>query len=265
MVEVHPLVFTKAGLASVPKQEILFHLLLAQAANEVLILRKQMMLAGNAAGPPGAISDAAVAIAQVNLRLLAGRLYEGYRLLKSPEAGAIFQTYKAELDPEAIEARKAIMKYFGAGQSLIEKVRNKASFHWDYKTNLQAFEEMPNDLPLTDYIAWEVGNTLYYSGALLSQGQMATLLGMNDTVSASDRMHGDVTTMSNWFDTYAQGFMLAFAVRYLSPSEELFSSVRQNLEGCPDIQSATLPYFLDTESLTPEVRERIAREIEAAP
>ena len=248
MVEIHPLVFTKGGLSAVPRNELLFHMLFAQLANEIQILRKQVMLASNSIGEAGPASDAGVAAAHVNLRLLAGRLYEGGQLLRGKPAGVVHQVYEGELDPTAVQAHRSIMKYFGRRSNLIGSLRNKVSFHWDHESIAQAFDEMPDDLVLTDYIAWECGNCLYYSGALLSVGQMTAIAGLDDAGAALERIFNEVTEVANWFETYAQGFMFVFASRYLSPSKDMFARVRQTIDGCPDIQTATLPYFLDTDS-----------------
>jgi hypothetical protein len=249
VVEIYPLTFTKRDLASVPRDEILFHTIFAQVSNEILILRKQVMLASNSIGEPGAKTDAAVATAHVNLRLLAGRIFEASELLRGEPAGLIYKAYLPDLDATAIEAHRSIMKYFGKPKNLIRKIRNKASFHWDYETLVKAFDEIPDDLSLTDYINLERGNALYYSGALLSMGQVAAIADLHNVGEAMDRLHNDVTEVGSWFASYAEGIMVAFAMRHLSLSEELFTSIRQTLPDCPDIQAATTPYFLDTESI----------------
>ena len=249
MVEIYPLVFSKADLSGVPKEEILFHMVFAQLANEIQILRKQVMLASNSIGEAGPKADAGVAAAHVNLRLLAGRLYEGHRLLQDKPAGSIHQAYVGELEPEARKAHRSIMQYFGQGSTLIKHLRNKASFHWDHESIAQAYDEIPDDLQLTDYIAWECGNCLYYSGALLSVGQMTAIAGLNDAGTALDRIFEEVSDVASWFEYYAQGFMFAFAKRHLSLSKEKFDAVRQAIDGCPDIQAASLPYFMDTDSV----------------
>ena len=48
MIEVHPVQVTKQKLASMPQEERTFLLLLGNAANEINVLTKLVVLAGNA-------------------------------------------------------------------------------------------------------------------------------------------------------------------------------------------------------------------------
>jgi hypothetical protein len=258
MVEIYPVRFTKDDLSSVPDEELLFHLLLAQITNEILILRKQLMLASNSIREPGAQAYAAAAMAHFNLRLLAGKLFEGYQLLRRKEAGSVYQSFKKDLESFCSDAHREIMRYFGKSNNNIERLRNKSSFHWDYDTNKAAFEGIADEEELIDFISYERGNSFYHSGYVLSMTQMARVIGRADVGPALDAIYEEVSRVGDWFASFADGMMFAFAERHLSPSKEMFEGIEQKLEGCPDILTAGTAYFFDTSSLTPEVLERLA-------
>lgn len=249
MIEIYPLRFTKDKLNLVPREEQIFHMLIAQISNEILILNKQTLLSSNALGDGEMTDAAAVTSAHLNLRLLAGRLYEGWKLLKTPEAGKAHQSFLPSLDNGATAARKTIMKYFATKKNIVQILRQKSAFHWDYQSAAAAYDAMPSDLELVDYISFERGNSLYYSGALLHAGQMTELVGRTDVGEALSIIHNEVTNIASEFQPYADGVMVAFMERHTPLSKELFSRIRVEMQNQPDIQQAKMPYFLDTASV----------------
>jgi len=94
------------------------------------------------------------------VRLLAGRLHEGWRMTRGKPFRDIYRKYEREL---VIDTR-ALKAYFGQADCTVEKIRNKMGFHSDIELFREGYKAFPSDEIFTDYLA-EARGHCYYGAA----------------------------------------------------------------------------------------------------
>ena len=85
------------------------------------------------------------------LRMLAGRLWEGWKLIKVSYK-EIEPHYVDKLGSEASDALSNLRLYFDDRRNLIATVRDKVGFHADRRVVERAFAQVPDDVDLGDYL-----------------------------------------------------------------------------------------------------------------
>ncbi len=134
MTTIHELRLSKKQLDRIPDAERLFYFMAGQLSNDVNILTKFLTFSINEAkSAVGEPPKRSAAIAQVILvlKFLAGRLYEGHKMINETFSAKKFRKkYAAEMTPVTIASLDDINKYFGPA-SLIQRIRRKFAFHMD--------------------------------------------------------------------------------------------------------------------------------------
>jgi len=113
-----------------------------QMMNEISILRKHLIFAGNGSeNPKGAQRTAQRVVSLFLLRELAGKLYEGWEVLRKGYYGRrLSYSYEGRgghLSAKGKQARGKIDAYFKATDCLIKRIRDKHTSHYD----IEAVEE----------------------------------------------------------------------------------------------------------------------------
>ena len=131
MVEIFYIPLTKAHLAKIPLNERLFYFLASQLANDLNALTKLLWFAFNEyRTTDGLIQKAALSQVLLITKLLAGKLYEGHKLIAKMYSGKkLHQKYQTMLNDDGRTALQQINSYFGRN-NLIKKIRNEFAFHF---------------------------------------------------------------------------------------------------------------------------------------
>ena len=130
MIELHELHYTKAELASAPSKDRLFYLMATGLANDLQTLMKLFAVAVGEERDDLIIKQGSSTVGMLMLRLLSGRLWEGWNLLKNGYE-PIEPHYEAHLGPETRTALGELRIYFAKRGNLIATVRDKIGFHAD--------------------------------------------------------------------------------------------------------------------------------------
>ena len=154
MTQLHALTLTKAQLDQIPEDERLFYFMAGQLHNDLNILSKFLIAASNEMKlvfnePPK--RSGATAQALLLLKLTAGRLYEGHKMIsKTFSAKGLLKKYKNELSSDALKNLDKLNKYFGS-KSLIQDIRTKFAFHSDAELIALAYSNLPSDFNSVKY------------------------------------------------------------------------------------------------------------------
>jgi hypothetical protein len=174
--EIYPLRFTRRDFDGIPEQERLVHLMLGQLANDINLLQKQLVFSVSGFGEGSEPEHhAAVAQAMLTERMFAGRLNEAYQFLQTKECNQAMKSYDQNLPGEWREARKQLNEYFNS-DNLIRRLRNKQAFHMDLTTTREAYEMVPEDEPMTDFVTLHQGDCLWGSSDVLASFAMISLV-----------------------------------------------------------------------------------------
>lgn len=230
---------SRDALRSIPAGERSFLFGACHLANELNILHK-LCLWSTRKGleEADATKEAQIAQALFLLRLLSGKLSEGYLLFRKSYWGAgVSQTYSELLDSRATTALQEIGRYFSRANPL-RSVRNDFAFHYSPAASNEALESLPAEEALTFYSAASAANCLYYFSEVLAGTAM---LG-DDKQSSLKKLLDDLVRLSKCFFDFIGGFLGAFFERFpaVLGSEP---ARRLDLDLLPEFSEVVIPFF----------------------
>lgn len=218
MVEVYAFTYTKAQLDRAPEDERTFFLMLCQLLNDVTFLQKVTLTSLNSrmeGGPTQAVNSL---LALTMLRFTAGRLREGYTLIKD-QWSPLAPRYPELVDGAAYI--KALRKYFDKKDNVVHRLRNDAGFHESPDAIRKAYEEFPADEPLIDYVTERRGNTIYAAADLVRAIAMQHITGQPSVEAMLETTATEIRAVSGLFADFGNEFIPAFWQRYLPELRQL--------------------------------------------
>jgi hypothetical protein len=244
MIEIYQIKFSKAHLDTAPEDERIFHLMAGQLANDLNLLTKQLVFAMNPVDGPDVCRRVNTALAMLLVRQLAGRLNEGWKIIES-QFNPMYKRYKETLSETGKESHSKIKKYFNTKDNLIFLIRNKVAFHTDAKNTHKAYNDIPSNEVLVDYLSEHRGNCLYYSSELLSMMSMLALVKEGDWQIALDTLSREVTDTADLFCEFILDFMRAFMEKYVERHLGDIDDDKIILRSQPSIYSVQIPFFCE--------------------
>lgn len=186
------------------------------------------------------------AIAMLIQRLLAGRLYEGWNLLKG-FSKRFREEYEPNLDEEARAAIKSLRQYFGSKRSLLAQVRDKIGFHADKSIAEVAYDRLGETEDLGSYICTTLGNTLHLTPELMHYEAICNITGESEFVEAMNALWRDTQTQVSSFNKVLNSFTVQFAERYLPGSLANLPTEFDDVPANP-LSSLSFRFFSDLSS-----------------
>ncbi|WP_397606171.1 hypothetical protein [Sphingorhabdus sp.] len=254
MIEVYSVSYTVAELKAVPKADRTFFLAMTGLANDLQTLTKQFRISMNFSDESKIVQQGAHSVAMLNLRMLAGRMYEGWKSI-SGHYPKLADVYDQRLGEQAKQARLELNRYFKPSletskpkppASLLEMVRHKIGFHSDWTLISKNFDVFEDDAEMGEYFCETMGNTLYFSAELIHLQTLSTLQGKPvDPIVALDRLISDAIAVTGWINHFAFGFAHAFLSLHF---EHKLQAMPQNFDlimGQPEFDDLRLPFFVE--------------------
>ena len=239
---VYRFVFDKLKLSSVPQQERLLFFALGHLANEINALNKQVLWCFKPDAEPPVVARAQVSLGLMYLRLLAGKLKEGYLLLQRhylPGQPSLATVYDRCLLPDARNALTFLKRYFGKGNN-VDTVRTHYSFHYSPEELEAGIALVPDDLEL--FVSQMQGNTFYYASEVLAN--QAMIRAVDAGAEAQDvfgQLVQEIRDVARHSIGFAGGFMAAFSSRHkdiwVGPGEPI------ELSQLVTLRSFQVPWF----------------------
>ncbi|MCL6250053.1 hypothetical protein M3P36_03180 [Altererythrobacter sp. KTW20L] len=244
-IRLHTLKFKKSDLERAPKKDRLFFLMAGSLQNDLQVLSKLLAIV-IASCPPDAHKiekQADSAMAMLIQRLLAGRLYEGWNLMKG-FAGRMKEAYEPDLSEDARDALKSLRGYFGSKKSHLAQVRNKVGFHADAELAEVAFGRLSDVEDLGSYICRTLGNTIHITPELMYYEAICEITGEPDFVKGMNILWSETQSQVSHLNSLMNGFTVVFAERYLPDALAALATEYDDVPALP-LERLQLRYFSD--------------------
>lgn len=243
--QLHHIKVTKAQLDAIPEQERALMVLLAHAANELNVLTKIFHFCSTHEAPTPVEEQARNAQAVVLGRLLTGKIYECWELLRKAFFGArVSQSYEPQFDATAQAAMKELKRYF-SGDNLVKTVRNRHAFHYAPDQVASGYVGVVDHDPLDIYLAPENGNTLYTFADTIAGRAMLHDIDASDHKRAFETLVSDTSRVIGWLNQVIAACLLVAITRYVGAADlEALGAETVEVTGAPEWKSVTIPFFL---------------------
>jgi hypothetical protein len=236
MTQLHALILTKAQLDQIPEDERLFYFMAGQLHNDLNILSKFLIAASNEMKlvfnePPK--RSGATAQALLLLKLTAGRLYEGHKMIsKTFSAKGLLKKYKNDLSSDALKNLDKLNKYFGS-KSLVQHIRTRFAFHSDAESIALAHYNLPSEFRSVEYLSEYPGHKLFRTSETLSFAAIAAT-GRGDWQLVTDNM-------CVVFEIFIMGFFEIIYKVHLGLTTKHLEAV--TIADDPSVDEMRLPFF----------------------
>jgi hypothetical protein len=240
------LTLTKAQLDQIPPDERLFYFMAGQLHNDINILTNLLIAAINELKlvdkePPK--HSAAIAQVLLLLKLIAGRLYEGHKMIDETfSAKGFLKRYKAEMSSSTFESLIAMNRYFGS-KSAIQRIRTKFAFHLDAKSITSAYANVPPDFTSVEYLSERYpGHNLFHTSKTLS---LIAIVGdgLENWQDTIDQIVGEIITTCVTVGTFLIGFVEIIFKKHLGLTMEHLEAATISITDDPSIDDVRLPFF----------------------
>jgi hypothetical protein len=193
-------------LLEVPQEQCKFFIALGHHSNEVNAITKLMYWCAGGEEDEGPQSHGRYTILQILLRLLAGKLYEGWRVFRKSFFGSgLSRTFEPKLDPESSEALTQLKRYFRA-KNAAEIIRNNFAFHYSPTKAAAILSEVSE--PLLVYMDGRTApNTLFYYSEVLTDRALQEALKSEGIHRNPEELVSELFKVSRWFAQAADGVM----------------------------------------------------------
>jgi hypothetical protein len=235
----------KEKLLEIPEIERNLFISLAHLQNEIRFSLYGVVWTHDFSSENEAIVQSQIAFNFFYLRILAGKLHEGWQLLQKHFFSN--QTLSIEFNSngseEARNALKELKKYFSK-KNAISEIRNNLSFHYNPGDLLKPINEMKEDLDL--YISKDNdANTLYYFAEALANWAVISKVDNPENLNPLELINGEVTSIAKIFNTFNKLFM-SFIIKKYKP--EIWDGVAEKvvLENLTKFREVHIPLFTDT-------------------
>jgi hypothetical protein len=254
--DIYPIRFSKALLNKVPEDERTFHLIAGQLANDLNILSKLIIILLNPVSGHEILRRANTTSAILLIKLLAGRLNEGWELMcrqflpsnqsdrkRRPDHVSIYRRYAADFDDNAKAQLGKIEKYFGKKNNIVRTIRNRASFHADPTVLTKGYAKFTDDEIFVDFHSQYRGHCLYFSSEIINLLGMIQLANKTDWKSGIDQIVCETIEVADWFGDVILAFITAFTMKYIEPTLGDVEADKITINDGPPIDAVTIPFF----------------------
>lgn len=232
-----------ADLQKIPEGERALFVLLGHLINELNILNKTFYLCSQFEEEPKWRTHAHITQALVFAKMLVGKLYEGWELLRTGYfESQISKSYHGKLNDEVKNSLAMLKHYFGK-KNLIEAVRNSFAFHYSVKDAKFVLSRDLNEEELVMYLAANNGNTLYYFSEYVVNYALLEAIEKGNPQRALERLMDESAKVVRWFTDLASGIMVYITEEYLLESDGKLPLEEIELGTVPVAEEIRIPYF----------------------
>ena len=244
--KLYKLEIPKEHLTALPEKEMLFFVQIGTILNEIHILHK-LTLFSNKEAETDVETRASNSQSFFLLLILSGKLFESWNVLQSlffRGQSPLSNEYENLLPEEAKEDLDKIKNYFGRGNTLIHKIRNKFSFHYDQNEIKKALLNHPDDEPFEIYLSHSRGNCFYYASTMLIMNAVLESTGkdISDPESALIQFFDEVSNLAGWMLNFLNPCLLIVAKKLNRDQSQIKETVE--IKNPPNPDDVFLPPFI---------------------
>ncbi|HLY44870.1 MAG TPA: hypothetical protein VKQ73_04780 [Stellaceae bacterium] len=249
MIEIERIRYPKSALDSAPEAERIFYLMIGQLGNDLNYLTKLTTILLNDASIGDVNRRANTSLTIYLVKTLAGRLYEGSKLLEGPVLKTVISDYK--LSDHALDSLENIKRHFNKKSNIIKTIRNKFAFHTEESFIREGYQQFPDDHVLTDYESSKFyGHDLYYATELITVKAIAEAIGEKDWHDVPNTIAREVGQLALLFGHFISEYAATFRERYLDSNETERNKI--TIDDAPRIDEITIPFFCEPPKNWPE-------------
>ena len=206
-VPLFPVRYTAADLRKAPEEEAVFFLRCGQFHNDVTVFLRQALQSFAEDDDPEPLKLAAVLAVHTNVRFLAARLSEGWKMVDG-HFQQVFTSY-GEAIPQTVQSDfKKLRQYFGK-DCLVRNLRNNIASHYDHNMIREAYRALGAEEPMIDYLAETEGNSLFFSAEIATLASLNQLVGADEVTKAIATIRAEVMKVARWFQDVIWAYMKA--------------------------------------------------------
>lgn len=231
---------------NVPEVEKAFYINVGHLRNELMILVKFLKASVNKPSDNPILVDVQMAQTFLISRILAGKVWEGWQLVKQLYVGTPIQlAIENELPEEIKSAFRELEQYFEAKKNLINMVRNRFAFHYDpsqIKKQLKAVDQTDK---LKIYIGEKEANVFYQMSETIATKAMLDAIEPGNFEGANVKLMKEVTEISPLFIKFCDGCLLHMSDNYLSLDGLIVDPEEVELPDTPGRDETHVPFFTE--------------------
>lgn len=242
--ELKKLSISKSKLMSIPEAEQLFFLRFGNLFNEICILRKLAYFSTGIETTDRTIRAAQNSQAFLLLKMLAGKLWEGWRLLEQDFFGTkLSQDYESRLTPIGCRGLDGLKQYFSR-DNRIKKIRDELAFHYsnEYKEQMKKILEKLGESEMLDVIISENHfNCLYVASEVVASLASVEWTDFPDGYQqALENFLVEIDKVTKLFLDFLGDCLLVFVKKH----KVHFDMTEVDIPDPPKADEIELPYFI---------------------
>jgi hypothetical protein len=235
--KIHSILVTKAKLDKIPEIERAFYVHIGHLRHELMVLKKLLERSAKNPTDNSVLRDVHLSQSFIIARLLAGKLWEGWKLIsKAYFSTKLSLTIESKLPDDTLEALEKLKKYFGK-KNIIGSLRNEFAFHYDsqrVRTQLSLADE-------TDtwkiYVAETEDVFFQLSENVVSSAMLEAVQSGNFVVS-TEKFFKEIMVMSSQLVDFCDGCLHYMIKTYIE-----YQSEKTEIPDPPNCADLNLPFF----------------------
>jgi len=240
---IYKTILSKEKLLELPSEESSLFLGLAHLSNEIVALTKLVIWTHDFSSDNEAIGDGQTAICLMMIKLMSGKLKEGYNLITKKFFGTkLSLAYDEFLPNECKGILKELNRYFNK-HNAVDHVRNNYAFHYTPENLSLAIPNTQEDLVLYFEEGRQDNNLNYFAEVIANRALLQSLEYGNDQ-EAFDRLITETTKIASWLLEVSSHIMGSFILKH--GKDILESGIEEvHFDSLPRSNSVKIPWFID--------------------
>src|SRR5260370_350184 len=201
---IHKIGVTNEQLAQIPYLERAFYVHIGHLLTGMMVFKKLLELSAKETPDDFILRDVHLSQQFIISRLLAGKVWEGWELVRKAYFGTkLSRVIEEQLPDDTRTALESLKKYFRT-KNLIDCVRNEFAFHYDpsrIQSQLQLVEQTDN---WKIYIA-ETGDVFFQLSEIVVQSAMLDAVQNGDYLAATEKFFKEIMVMSSQLVEFCDG------------------------------------------------------------
>lgn len=231
----------KSKLDSICDIEQVFFIQLMHFLSELNVLQKCIIVSSNELSSLKTIEKRSqISQAQFFIRTLAGKLYEGWKMIdKNFLKTKLSSEYENLLSQKGKESLSELIVYFKDKNNLVRVIRDKFAFHYDKEKIKEEIDKIPQEELLEAYVSEHRANYLYSISDTVVNWAILNSIDSSNPQRAMDKLIEIIARkVSGCFQEFGTD-----CVRIIGEKLEL-SYAEVEIPEPPLIDEVKLPYFV---------------------
>lgn len=247
---IHRVAIPKERLLDLSRDERVLFILLGSASNQITMLQKLVLFSSNKTPSDAVEQGLSGAQTQMLARIAVGVLNESWELVRTRFLGSpMAREYDGLLDKGGHAALDRLKKHFGAGASLLPKVRSNFAFHHPHSDDVEsafqvAIRDREWDSDWTLFMANSTLNWFYFASDVVILHAIMQAVGEASLVKAQEKLMQEMRLVADSLTEFIGAFLTALWKRRFGP--EFKTVICADVSNAPDLEEPWIPFFIRT-------------------